>query len=66
MYSYKQSHRRDTSFAIVNAGLRVALERSGADSWKVKDCILAYGGMGPKILIAKQTSLALIGRYRYI
>lgn len=62
MYCYKQSHRRDNSFAIVNAGLRIALKKSGVDSWVVKDCTLAYGGMGPKILTAKQTSLALIGK----
>ena len=63
MYCYKQSHRRDNSFAIVNAGLRVMFERCDTENnWVVKDCTLAYGGMGSKILTAKQASLALIGR----
>ncbi|EDV24048.1 uncharacterized protein TRIADDRAFT_57138 [Trichoplax adhaerens] len=63
MFCYKQSRRYDNSFAIVNAGLRVILNRSIFDTpGLVKDCTLAYGGMGSKILIAKQTSSALIGR----
>ena len=67
MYCYKQSRRRDNSFAVVNAGFRVVFERPDINSnWVIKDCILAYGGMGPKILTAKQTSSVLIGRYETI
>lgn len=49
---FKQSHRRDDDIAIVNAGMRVAFEQDGADSFVVKDLSCAYGGMAATTKLA--------------
>ena len=63
-YGYKQAHRRDDDIAIVNAGMRVIVQRDSSTSeWKVKDCALSYGGMAPTTVMALKTMKALVGRY---
>ena len=72
MLSYKQSRRREDDLAIVNAGLRVVMVPAGEGQcedcdgvggyWKVGECVLAYGGMSFKTVMAKGTQQALIGR----
>ena len=65
-YGYKQAHRRDDDIAIVNAGMRVVVERDDHRSgWRVKDCALSYGGMAPTTVMALKTMKAIVGRYAY-
>ena len=62
--SYKQSRRREDDLAIVNAGLRVAVEKiDGTEGWKISDCTLVYGGMSKTTVVASKTQKSLIGRY---
>ncbi|KAG0132095.1 molybdopterin binding aldehyde oxidase/xanthine dehydrogenase [Tuber indicum] len=56
--AYKQAKRKDDDIAIVTAGFRVVLDESGV----VTDISLAYGGMAPKTVEAKNTMGALLGR----
>ncbi|KAK2743120.1 hypothetical protein FQN55_007571 [Onygenales sp. PD_40] len=56
--SYKQAKRKDDDIAIVTAGFRV---RFGEDD-TVQDISLAYGGMAPITILAKQTIEYLIGK----
>ncbi|CAN1200132.1 Xanthine dehydrogenase 1 [Linum perenne] len=58
---FKQAHRRDDDIAIVNAGIRVSLEKKD-DEWTVLDASIAYGGVAPLSLSALKTSEFLIGK----
>ena len=51
MLAIKQAKRRDDDIAIVTTGMRVWLD---TEKSKVRDLILAYGGMGPTTLLARQ------------
>eukprot|EP00879_Flechtneria_rotunda_P007117 GHRR01007469.1.p1 GENE.GHRR01007469.1~~GHRR01007469.1.p1 ORF type:complete len:682 (+),score=243.05 GHRR01007469.1:3597-5642(+) len=65
---YKQSPRRDDDIAIVNAGMRVRLERRTAsqsgdgNEWVVAEAGIAYGGVAAKSIMADKTMAALLGR----
>ncbi|RPA92098.1 molybdenum cofactor-binding domain-containing protein [Choiromyces venosus 120613-1] len=56
--SYKQAKRKDDDIAIVTARFRVVLDESSV----VTDISLAYGGMDPKTVEAKNTMEALLGK----
>ncbi|ESO85884.1 hypothetical protein LOTGIDRAFT_221063 [Lottia gigantea] len=57
--SYKQSIRKDDDIAIVNSGMRVVFkDQSGI----IEDLYLAYGGMAPTTVMAKQTMEQLKGK----
>jgi len=56
--SYKQSKRREDDIAIVNAGIRMVMDKSG----KIHDCGLSFGGMAVCTLSAKATQEFLKGR----
>ncbi|RPA88708.1 hypothetical protein L873DRAFT_1832155 [Choiromyces venosus 120613-1] len=56
--SYKQAKRKDDDIAIVTAGFRVVLDESSV----VTDISLAYGGMAPKAVEAKNSMEALLGK----
>ncbi|KAL3850115.1 hypothetical protein ACJIZ3_011997 [Penstemon smallii] len=58
---FKQAHRRDDDIAIVNAGMRVLLEKTGK-SWVVSDASIVYGGVAPYSLLANETKNFLIGK----
>ncbi|CAN0876375.1 Xanthine dehydrogenase 1 [Linum grandiflorum] len=58
---FKQAHRRDDDIAIVNAGMRVSLEKKG-EEWVVLDASIAYGGVAPLSLSAAKTSAFLVGK----
>ncbi|MCD7466863.1 xylitol dehydrogenase [Datura stramonium] len=58
---YKQSHRRDDDFAIVNAGMRVCLEEKH-HKWVVSDALIVYGGVAPLSFAASKTSDFLVGK----
>jgi xanthine dehydrogenase/oxidase len=60
--AYKQAKRKDDDIAIVNAGLRVNLEKKKGDEWIVEEACFSYGGMGPFTTNAKQTADVLIGK----
>ncbi|XP_031555377.1 xanthine dehydrogenase/oxidase-like [Actinia tenebrosa] len=63
MFAYKQARRRDDDIAIVNAGMRVRLEKNDVTNLlMIKECSLCYGGMAPTTVMALKTSKALIGR----
>jgi len=59
---FKQAQRRDDDIAIVNCGLRVSFECDQHGSWVIKDCCIAYGGVAPVSIRAKETSKYLIGK----
>ena len=48
--------------AIVNAAMRVRLEKSDVTKWVVRECSLCYGGMAPTTVMALKTSKALLER----
>ncbi|KAL1959974.1 hypothetical protein VTO42DRAFT_642 [Malbranchea cinnamomea] len=56
--SYKQAKRKDDDIAIVTAGFRVRLDKNSV----VEDISLAYGGMAPVTVLAKQTCKYLVGK----
>ncbi|CAG8498876.1 3654_t:CDS:10 [Ambispora gerdemannii] len=56
--AYKQAKRRDDDIAIVNAGLRVVLDKEHF----VQDISLAFGGMGGVTLRATQAESFVKGR----
>ncbi|KAK7065268.1 hypothetical protein SK128_021571 [Halocaridina rubra] len=58
MYSYKQSRRRGDDVAIVNAGMKVIFRK---ENDAVQDIVLAFGGMGPTIVMATNTMKELTG-----
>ncbi|KAF9598089.1 hypothetical protein IFM89_024434 [Coptis chinensis] len=58
---FKQAHRREDDIAIVNAGMRVALEENGG-IWVVSDASIAYGGVAPVSLSASSTENFLVGK----
>ncbi|KAL1925143.1 uncharacterized protein VTP21DRAFT_26 [Calcarisporiella thermophila] len=55
--AYKQAKRKDDDIAIVNAGMRAWVVDG-----KVRECCLAFGGMGPTTITAKAASKMLIGK----
>ncbi|PVH89172.1 xanthine dehydrogenase [Cadophora sp. DSE1049] len=56
--AYKQAKRKDDDIAIVTAAFRVHLDEDGA----VSEISLAYGGMAPKTVEAKQTMKLTVGK----
>lgn len=58
---FKQAHRRDDDIAIVNAGMRVFLEKRDK-MWVVSDASIVYGGVAPISLSARKTKIYLIGK----
>ena len=58
---FKQAHRRDDDIAIVNAGMRVHLERKD-EEWIVLDASIAYGGVAPRSISASKTKDFLVGK----
>lgn len=56
--SYKQAKRKDDDIAIVTAGFRVRLDSNSV----VEDVSLAYGGMAPMTILAKETCGYLMGK----
>ena len=57
--AYKQAKRRDDDIAIVNLGLNVVFQ---PDQSVVKNACMAFGGMAPTTVFAKQTVKYMIGR----
>ncbi|KAH8812815.1 putative xanthine dehydrogenase [Xylogone sp. PMI_703] len=55
--AYKQSKRKNDDIAIVNAALRVSLD----EMHTVRNVDLAYGGMAPTTINAKDTATYLVG-----
>ncbi|OVA19419.1 Aldehyde oxidase/xanthine dehydrogenase [Macleaya cordata] len=58
---FKQAHRREDDIAIVNAGMRVFLEKSGG-RWAVAEASIVYGGVAPVSLSATKTEGLLTGK----
>ncbi|XP_043691113.1 xanthine dehydrogenase 1-like isoform X2 [Telopea speciosissima] len=58
---FKQSHRRDDDIAIVNAGMRVLLEKNN-EQWLVANASIIYGGVAPVSLSASKTKDFLMGK----
>ncbi|RPB08102.1 hypothetical protein P167DRAFT_494625 [Morchella conica CCBAS932] len=56
--AYKQAKRKDDDIAIVTAGMRASLDKDGL----VKDVSLAYGGMAPRTVTARNTEDVLRGK----
>ncbi|KAL9237148.1 hypothetical protein vseg_011734 [Gypsophila vaccaria] len=58
---FKQAHRRDDDIALVNAGMRVHLEKKG-EEWLVADASIVYGGVAAVSLSASKTKGFVIGK----
>ncbi len=56
--AYKQAKRKDDDIAIVTAAFRVRLDDAGA----ISEISLAYGGMAPKTVEAKETIRLMLGK----
>ncbi|KAI0161277.1 xanthine dehydrogenase [Xylariaceae sp. FL1272] len=56
--AYKQAKRKDDDIAIVTGALHVRLDQKGT----VEHCNLAYGGMAPFTVAAKNTNTYLVGK----
>ncbi|RUS88161.1 hypothetical protein EGW08_004058, partial [Elysia chlorotica] len=54
---FKQCNRKEDDISMVNAGMMVRL----SDSHVVNDIVLAYGGMGPTVVLAQQAMEGVIG-----
>ncbi|RDD44277.1 Xanthine dehydrogenase/oxidase [Trichoplax sp. H2] len=62
-HGFKQARRRSDDITIVNAGMRVALEKNSLRcNYIIRDCTLSFGGMAPITIIARKTSDFLVGR----
>jgi xanthine dehydrogenase/oxidase len=59
--AYKQARRREDDLAIVNAAMRVFFEESDG-VLKVADACIVYGGVGPTVVRASATEVALMGK----
>uniref|UniRef100_A0A8C8SUX6 Xanthine dehydrogenase/oxidase n=1 Tax=Pelusios castaneus TaxID=367368 RepID=A0A8C8SUX6_9SAUR len=57
--AFKQASRREDDIAIVTCGMRVLFQ---ADSNKVQEIKLSYGGMAATTVLARKTCQALINR----
>ncbi|RZC77500.1 hypothetical protein C5167_001722 [Papaver somniferum] len=60
---FKQAHRREDDIALVNAGMRVFLEKTSEGSWAVADASIVYGGVAPVSLSASKTEMLLAGKF---
>ncbi|EPS65688.1 hypothetical protein M569_09089, partial [Genlisea aurea] len=58
---FKQAHRRDDDIALVNAGMRVRLEKVDRE-WVVSDASIVYGGVAPYSISAVETKKSLVGK----
>lgn len=58
-YAYKQAKRRDDDIAIVNAAVNVSFQ---PNTMIIASINVAYGGMAPTTVMAKNTQKILIGR----
>ncbi|KMT14477.1 hypothetical protein BVRB_4g072500 [Beta vulgaris subsp. vulgaris] len=58
---FKQAHRRDDDIALVNAGMRVHLEKKD-EEWLVSDASIVYGGVAAVSFLASKTKEFLIGK----
>jgi xanthine dehydrogenase/oxidase len=56
--AYKQAKRKDDDIAIVNAAIKLRL----SDSRVIEEINMAYGGMGPTTVQAKNTMEYLVGK----
>ncbi|RKP35355.1 hypothetical protein BJ085DRAFT_41134 [Dimargaris cristalligena] len=59
--AYKQAKRKDDDIAIVNAGLSIQLDSDPEGHWWVRDCSMAFAGMGPISVQSKATEQHLVG-----
>lgn len=61
LYVFKQAHRRDDDIAIVNAAIRLRFTSpsSAEDTWNISEASVAYGGVGPTVVICNATSNTL-------
>ena len=63
---FKQARRREDDISIVTAGMRVKLAvgktEGGEECWIVEDVGIAFGGMAPKTVMAKDTMAFMLGK----
>ncbi|CAN6470060.1 unnamed protein product [Victoria cruziana] len=58
---FKQAHRRDDDIALVNAGMRILLEKNSMGV-KILDASIVYGGIAPVPHLAAKTEFFLKGK----
>ncbi|GFO34572.1 xanthine dehydrogenase/oxidase-like [Plakobranchus ocellatus] len=55
---FKQCNRKEDDISMVNAGMLVRL----SEDWEVNKLVLAYGGMGPALVLARSTMETAVGQ----
>ena len=58
---FKQARRREDDISIVTSCMRMKL-RPESSGWTIEDVSIAFGGMAPKTVLAKNTMGALLGK----
>ncbi|KAF3772001.1 Xanthine dehydrogenase 1 [Nymphaea thermarum] len=58
---FKQAHRRDDDIALVNAGMRILLEKNGM-AVQISEASIVYGGIAPIPYLATKTEFFLKGK----
>ncbi len=64
--SFKQARRREDNISIITTGMQVKLAvrkaEGGEKYWIIKDVGIAFGGMEPKTVIAKDTTASMLAK----
>jgi len=55
---FKQARRREDDISIVTAGMRIILAPNDG-AYTITECSIAFGGLAPKTIMAKETELFL-------
>ena len=58
---FKQARRREDDISIVTSGMRLSVTAS-CGKWSIDSVSLAFGGVAPKTILAKETMAFLVGK----
>lgn len=58
---FKQARRREDDISIVTSGMKMRIAPEGG-GYVVKEASMAFGGMAPTTVMARQTAAALVGK----
>ncbi len=61
VFPFKQARRREDDISIVTSGMRIVVKPE-AESFIIQDVSIAFGGMAPRTVMAKDTAEYLIGK----
>lgn len=61
IFPFKQARRREDDISIVTSGMRIVVKPEN-NQFVIQDVSIAFGGMAPRTVMAKDTSTFLIGK----